>query len=180
MRLTDNDFQLFGLPQTQAQDRGAIDARWKALQAEVHPDRFTSEGVAAQRVAMQWAMRVNEGYQRLKDPLRRAAYLCELRGASVQAETNTAMPPAFLMQQMEWREALDDARDEAALEALDADALHAETAALERARQLLDETGDAPGAATQVRALMFIQRFRADIDQRLAKLEDFAGQTTRT
>ncbi|WP_163768973.1 Fe-S protein assembly co-chaperone HscB, partial [Providencia stuartii] len=77
--------------------------------AEVHPDRFASEGAAAQRVAMQWAMRVNEGYQRLKDPLKRAAYLCELRGAPVQAENNTAMPPAFLMQQMAWREALDDA-----------------------------------------------------------------------
>jgi len=89
MRLTDNDFQLFGLPETQAQVRADIDARWKALQAEVHPDRFASEGAAAQRVAMQWAMRVNEAYQRLKDPLKRAAYLCELRGASVGAENIT-------------------------------------------------------------------------------------------
>ncbi len=171
MRLTDNDFQLFGLPETQAQARADIDARWKALQAEVHPDRFAAEGAAAQRVAMQWAMRVNEAYQRLKDPLARAAYLCELRGAPVQAENNTAMPPAFLMQQMEWREALDEAGDEAALEALDEDALRAESAALEQARRLLDEAGDAPAAASQVRALMFIQRFRADIDKRLAALD---------
>lgn len=180
MRLTDNDFQLFGLPETQAQDRAAIDARWKALQAEVHPDRFAAEGAAAQRVAMQWAMRVNEGYQRLRDPLRRAAYLCELRGAPVQAENNTAMPAAFLMQQMEWREALDDANDEAALTALDDDAAQAEATALATVQRLLDEAGDAPAAASQVRTLMFIQRFRADIDQRLAKLEDFAGQTART
>ncbi|MFT7724281.1 MAG: Fe-S protein assembly co-chaperone HscB [Roseateles sp.] len=175
MRLTDNDFQLFGLPETQAQDRAAIDARWKALQAEVHPDRFAAEGAAAQRVAMQWAMRVNEGYQRLKDPLKRAAYLCELRGAPVQAENNTAMPPAFLMQQMAWREALDDANDEAALAALDDDAAQAETAALAAVQRLLDEAGDidtsAPAAASQVRALMFIQRFRADIDRRLAALD---------
>ena len=113
MRLTDNDFQLFGLPEMQAQDRAAIDARWKVLQAEVHPDRFAAEGAAAQRVAMQWAMRVNEAYQRLKDPLKRAAYLCELRGAPVQAENNTAMPADFLMQQMAWREALDEAESEA-------------------------------------------------------------------
>jgi molecular chaperone HscB len=179
MRLTDNDFQLFGLPETQAQDRAAIDARWKALQAEVHPDRFASEGAAAQRVAMQWAMRVNEAYQRLKDPLKRAAYLCELRGAPVGAENNTQMPPAFLMQQMEWREALDEASSESALEALDDDA-RAESTALARAQQLLDHDNDAPAAAAQVRALMFIQRFRADIDQRLAKLEDLAGQTART
>lgn len=171
MRLTDNDFQLFGLPETQAQVRADIDARWKLLQAEVHPDRFASEGAAAQRVAMQWAMRVNEAYQRLRNPLARAAYLCELRGAPVQAENNTAMPPAFLMQQMEWREALDEAGDEAALEALDDDAASAEAAALEQARRLLDEAGDAPAAASQVRALMFIQRFRADIDKRLAALD---------
>jgi len=171
MRLTDNDFQLFGLPETQAQVRADIDARWKALQAEVHPDRFAAEGAAAQRVAMQWAMRVNEGYQRLKDPLKRAAYLCELRGAPVQAENNTAMPTAFLMQQMEWREALDEADDEAALTALDDDAARAETAALATMQRLLDNNNDAAAAAAQVRALMFIQRFRADIDQRLAALD---------
>jgi molecular chaperone HscB len=171
MRLTDNDFQLFGLPERQAQVRADIDARWKSLLAEVHPDRFASEGAAAQRLAMQWAMRVNEGYQRLKDPLRRASYLCELRGAPVQAENNTAMPPAFLMQQMEWREALDDARDEAALTALDDEAAQAEVTALATVQCLLDDTHDAPAAASQVRALMFIQRFRADIDQRLAALD---------
>ncbi|NCT85249.1 MAG: Fe-S protein assembly co-chaperone HscB [Comamonadaceae bacterium] len=180
MRLTDNDFQLFGLPERQAQQRADIDARWKALQAQVHPDRFAAEGAAAQRVAMQWAMRVNEAYQRLRDPLARAAYLCELRGAPVQAENNTQMPAAFLMQQMEWREALDEAGDEAALEALDDDAQRAEAAALEQARRLLDEAGDAPAAASQVRALMFIQRFRADIDKRLAIQEDMAAQAVRT
>ena len=171
MRLTDNDFQLFGLPEQQAQDRADIDARWKSLQAEVHPDRFASEGVAAQRMAMQWAMRVNEGYQRLKDPLKRAAYLCELRGAPVGAETNTQMPTAFLVQQMEWREALDDADGEAALTELDDDAAQAETTALATVQRLLDDAHDAPVAASQVRALMFIQRFRADIDQRLAALD---------
>ncbi|HEV6967792.1 Fe-S protein assembly co-chaperone HscB [Roseateles sp.] len=179
MRLTDNDFQLFGLPERQALERADIDARWKALQSEVHPDRFAAEGAAAQRVAMQWAMRVNEAYQRLRDPLSRAAYLCELRGAPVGAENNTQMPAAFLMQQMTWREALDEAAGEAALEALDADAAQAEAATLEEARRLLDDAGDATAAAAQVRALMFIQRFRADIDKRLAMQEDMAGQSAR-
>jgi DnaJ-domain-containing protein 1 len=97
MNLADDDFTLFGLPQRFALDRAEVDARWRRLQAEVHPDRFAAEGAAAQRLAMQWAVRVNEAYRRLKDPLARAAYLCELRGAPIDAERNTAMPPAFLV-----------------------------------------------------------------------------------
>ena len=110
LRIDADDFELFTLTRGFAQDRAVLDARWKALQSQVHPDRFASEGAAAQRVAMQWAIRVNEAYQRLKDPLKRAAYLCELNGQAIGAENNTAMPAAFLMQQMEWRESLDEAR----------------------------------------------------------------------
>ena len=119
MRLDDDDFSLFGLPQRQAQDRAEIDARWKALQAQVHPDKFAAEGAAAQRVAMQWAVRVNEAQQRLRDPLKRAAYLCELRGAPLQANQNTRMPVHFLMEQMAWREAMDEAEGLAAVQAID-------------------------------------------------------------
>lgn len=171
MRLDDDDFSLFGLPQRQAQERADIDARWKSLQAKVHPDKFAAEGASAQRLAMQWALRVNEAHQRLRDPLRRAAYLCELRGAALQTESNTRMPAAFLMEQMEWREALDEAGDPAAVEALDADVLQRERSMLAEVQRLLDEQGDAPAAAALVRALMFIQRFRADIDKRLEALE---------
>jgi len=170
MKLTDDDFSLFDLTARQQQDRAEIDARWKSLQAQVHPDRFASEGAAAQRLAMQWAVRVNEAHKRLRDPLARAAYLCELRGAPIQAHENTAMPAAFLMEQMEWREALDDAANAAAIEAIDAQVEQRERALLEEARRLLDETGDAPTAAQRVRALMFIQRFRSDIAKRLDNL----------
>jgi len=75
--------------------RESVDARWKELQREAHPDKFAAQGDAAQRLAMQWSVRINEAYQRLKDPVKRAAYLCELHGAPVQAENNTAMPAAF-------------------------------------------------------------------------------------
>src|SRR6195952_6002265 len=118
MKLDSTDFELFDIEPRFAVDSSALDARWRVMQGEVHPDRFAVEGAAAQRVAMQWAVRVNEAYQRLKDPLKRAAYLCELNGAPIEAENNTAMPTAFLMQQMEWREALDDAGSLAQVEAL--------------------------------------------------------------
>lgn len=171
MRLDADDFALFGLPRRQRLDRARLDERWRALQAEVHPDRFAAEGAAAQRVAMQWALRLNEAHRRLKDPLQRAAYLCELAGAPVRASDNTAMPRAFLLQQMQWREALEDAADAAAVHALDAQVRQAETQAMAALEAALDEAGDAPAAAEQVRALMFVHRFRHDIERRLDALD---------
>jgi molecular chaperone HscB len=172
MNLQSNDFELFGLPAQFAQERAAVDARWKDLQREAHPDKFTAQGAAAQRVAMQWSVRINEAYQRLKDPLKRAAYLCELRGAPINAENNTAMPPAFLMQQMEWREALDDAANQADFDQLSAQLLKARRHLLQQIEALLDVQGDAAQAAQQVRALMFIERFGEDIEARVEKMDN--------
>jgi molecular chaperone HscB len=171
VKLSDDDFTLFGLPQQHALDRAELDARRRDLQSRVHPDRFASEGAAAQRLAMQWAVRVNEAYQRLKDPLSRGAYLCELRGVPIAAESNTAMPGAFLMQQMAWREALEDAPSGADVQALDDTVAAQEHTMLGRLAQLLDEQGDLHAAAAQVRALMFVARFRDDINRRLEQLD---------
>ena len=170
MNLQSDDFELFGVPQRFAQERCALDARWKELQREAHPDRFAAQGAAAQRVAMQWSVRINEAYQRLKDPLRRAAYLCELHGAPIRAEDNTAMPAEFLMQQMQWREDLEDADSAAAVDALEAQVQQARRAALERCASLIDTQRDFVAAAQQVRALMFIARFAKDIVRRQDQL----------
>ena len=169
--LASNDFVLFDVPQQFAQDRAALDARWKELQREAHPDKFAAQNAAAQRRAMQWSVRINEAYQRLKDPLKRAAYLCELGGAPVNAENNTAMPAQFLMQQMEWREALDAAGSLAEVEALQAEVMASRSDLLHKLEQLLDRQHDPAQAVGQVRALMFIERFCADMDLRLEQLE---------
>jgi molecular chaperone HscB len=89
----------------------SLDARWKDLQREAHPDKFASQGTAAQRVAMQWSVRINEAYQRLKDPCVVPPICVSSAVRHIQAENNTAMPAAFLMQQMAWREAMDEATD---------------------------------------------------------------------
>ena len=165
-----NDFDLFDLPVQFELDRVRLDERWKSLQREAHPDRFAADGAAAQRVAMQWSVRINEAYQRLKDPLRRAAYLCELRGEPVRAESNTAMPPAFLMQQMEWRESLEETAEVGALEDL-ADEVAAERKRVQQSLgQLLDGANDPLAAVGQVRSLMFIERFAEEVDAKLDKL----------
>jgi molecular chaperone HscB len=169
-----SDFELFGLPAAFELDRSQIDLQWKSLQREAHPDRFASEGAAAQRIAMQWSVRINEAYNRLKDPLKRAAYLCELNGAAVNAENNTNMPSAFLIQQMEWREALDDckalkasdAKDQALEKLLDeVDGSHAQ--ALKQIAKLIDVEHNFPAAVGQVRALMFIEKFAQEVQHQL-------------
>ena len=170
LSLQATDFELFGVPARFAQDRTVLEARWKELQREVHPDRFAAQGAAAQRVAMQWSVRINEAYQRLKDPLRRAGYLCELRGAPIDAERNTAMPRQFLQQQLEWREALEDARGEAELDAVSDQLQAARRQVLGEVERLLDEAGDPQRAAEQVRALMFIERFAHDVETRFEQL----------
>jgi molecular chaperone HscB len=170
MKLASDDFELFGVPRRFEQDRARLDERWRALQAEVHPDKFAADGAAAQRVAMQWAVRVNEAYQRLKDPLKRAAYLCELQGAPVDLHNNTTMPPQFLIQQMEWREALDEASSLAEVQAIAEDVDARRNEALAELHITLDERQDPQAATDQVRALMFVERFAEDVDQRLEAL----------
>ena len=171
MNLQSSDFELFGLAPRFEQDRAAIDARWKDLQREAHPDKFAAQGAAAQRLSMQWSVRINEAYQRLKNPLKRAAYLCELNGARINAENNTAMPASFLMQQMAWREALDDARSAAELNELDAQVMAARHEALNACKDQLDVQQDYTLAAQQVRALMFIERFANDVESRLDQMD---------
>ena len=168
--LSSSDFELFGLPEQFAQDLAAIDARWKELQREVHPDKFAGQGASAQRVAMQWSVRVNEAYRRLRDALQRAAYLCERRGAPIEAESNTSMPGEFLVQQMAWREELEQARLPEDIEQVNAELATARSETLQRIASLLDESADAAAAARQVRALMFIERFAHDVDARFDQL----------
>lgn len=170
MNLTSTDFEIFDVAPRFAIDRAALDVRWKDLQREAHPDRFAASDAQAQRQAMQWSVRINEAYQRLKDPAKRAAYLCELHGQPIRAEDNTAMPAAFLMQQMEWREALEEARDSEAVERMADEVAAARKNMLAQLQVTADEQGDYAALAQQVRALMFVERFSRDIENRLDQL----------
>src|SRR6185369_91788 len=83
---------------------------YRDLQGRVHPDRFAAATEAERRVAMQWATRANEAYRTLRDPLERARYLLRLKGFDTGEESNTSMPPDFLMHQIEWREGVAEPR----------------------------------------------------------------------
>ncbi|VXC12040.1 Co-chaperone protein HscB homolog [Burkholderia sp. 8Y] len=171
--LTDSHFDLFGLPPTFAVDPDRLDDAYRTVQAQVHPDRFAAAGDAQRRLAMQWATRANEAYQTLRDPLKRARYMLSLRGIDVGAENNTAMEPAFLMQQMEWRENIEDAaaaRNVGALETL-LDALRdEERVRFSKLAALIDSNAD-QAAGEAVRQLMFIERVAHEIGVQIERLE---------
>lgn len=105
-----NYFELFGLPVVYDLDPGELSVRYRELQRRIHPDKYAAGSDAERRVSMQLTTLVNEAYQTLKDPVRRARYLLSLGSADPRDETVTAMDPAFLMEQMELRETLSEVR----------------------------------------------------------------------
>lgn len=170
-----NHFELFGLPTRFAIDLDTLDQHYRKIQAEVHPDRFVSSSPAERLRSMQLATQANEAYQTLKRPSARARYLLQLQGVETLEESNTAMPADFLMLQMEWREAIEEAEEAKDIDALEqllqqmrkqAKSLHA---SLEAA---LDQDKDHDEAAGIVRKLSFIDKMRSDIEHSIAKLED--------
>ncbi|MDR2154102.1 MAG: Fe-S protein assembly co-chaperone HscB [Burkholderiaceae bacterium] len=171
MNLQSTDFELFDLPVRFAQDATQIDARWKTLQRQAHPDRFATQGAAAQRVAMQWSARINQARQRLSDPLARAAYLCELHGTAIDAERNTVMPPEFLTQQMMLREALQDAESTVGMLSIKRQSESLRHELLLKLERQIDIEADWPAAAQSVRALMFFDRLSHEIESKRATLE---------
>lgn len=167
-------FALFDLPRAFRIDRERLERSFLALQQQVHPDRHAHLQDADKRRSLQWATRVNEAFQALRRPLTRARYLLELGGVDAGLESNTRMSPEFLVEQMEWREAVEEAG-----EANDVDALeqlhrrlrqHAAEIESELAEQI-DDHGDLAGAAETVRRLMFLDKLDQEIDDALAALE---------
>ena len=157
-------FELFGVAEGFAIDLRALEKAYREIQSRVHPDRFAHAGDAERRASLQWTTRVNEAFQILKNPVTRAKHLLELHGVDVAFETNTAMPPEFLMQQMELRETLEEAKDAAALDALRAD-LKKDREALElQIGDAIDRKGDYAAAAGLVRKLQFLERLDSEID----------------
>ncbi len=175
MFLPPDHFQLFDLPPRFALDMVALDSAYRSVQGQVHPDRFAAGTAAENRVAMQWATQANEAYRTLKSPLKRAAYLCERAGVPIDAESNTTMPTEFLMQQLHWREALDDARagrDGVSLQALESETTAERDRLLDEIGQALDVESDPARAASLVRQLMFIEKFGTEIASALEALRD--------
>lgn len=162
-----NHFELFDLPLAFAIDGAALDRAYREVQREVHPDRFTIASDAEKRLAAQWATRANEAYKTLKSPLNRGRYLLRIHGIDTEEESNTAMPVDFLMQQMEWREAVVEARrsrDETRLAELAGRHRDDETQLFSQLAVELDTASGMAAARLTVRKLRFLEKLGEEID----------------
>jgi len=166
-------FALFSLQQAFDISRSQLDNAYLNVQREVHPDRFVNAPDSEKRLAAQWATQANEAYRTLKSPLNRGRYLLKLNGIDTEEERNTAMPIQFLMEQMEWREAVVDAkhnRDEATLNRLSNEKRASEkTLFTLLAEQLGTSTSANPNAnmlaaRETVRKLRFLEKLGEEID----------------
>ena len=169
-----NHCDLLGLPTTYAVDPSRLERGFRELQGHVHPDKFAAATEAERRVAMQWATRANEAYRTLRDPVERARYLLSLKGFDTGEESNTAMPPDFLMQQMEWREGVAEAsaaRDAAGLKALHGEIAEDRAAMLDLLARALDRESNYDAGCSLVRKLRFLDKLDAEIDEALERIE---------
>jgi molecular chaperone HscB len=168
---SDDYFRFFGLDQQFNIDLPALDQAYLAIQKEVHPDRHARGSDTEQRLAMQMATLANTAFQTIKSPIQRGLYLCQLHGVDARLETNTAMPAAFLMKQMEWRENLEDQEDDlGALETLAEEVDQAKRDTLVEIRQAIDNAKNYERAAELLRGLLFIDKFALELDDAISAL----------
>ena len=169
-----NYFEIFGLPEVFNLDLAALTERYQSIQKSVHPDKYAHASSQEQALAVKKSTLVNDAYQTLKNPLKRAQYMLELRGVELPNEQASFSDNAFLMRQMELREMLDDVRhssdpDTAVFEATQV--LDTEYQELYSAMQALlnEQTEQADKLASEhLRKLTFYHKLQVELD----KIED--------
>lgn len=169
-----NYFDLFGLEKKFSVPQENLDRAYRDIQSQIHPDKFSHAGEAEKRLSMQWATRANEAYQTLKKPLSRARYLLQLHGVDTQEETNTAMPTGFLMEQMEWREAVIEAKQECnhkSLIILNKNLISQRAELLAQLEKQIDAEKKLDAACQTTRKLRFLEKLGEEIDDAFEAIE---------
>ncbi|MEY3604518.1 MAG: hypothetical protein RIQ49_1550 [Pseudomonadota bacterium] len=174
LQLNSDSFQIFDLPRVFDLDKVLLTERFHQLMHAVHPDRHAGATEVERRQAMQWSSRINEAYRQLLKPLARAQLLCEIFAGPLDV-LKTAMPPAFLMRQMQWREDFEaiglDANRLDQVEALEAEVKLEGVQITSQFAQTSIALGQSPSveeaklAADLVRQWMFVEKFLDDIEQ---------------
>jgi molecular chaperone HscB len=162
----DDFFSFFDLKPQFRIDRQELESSYLTVQKAVHPDLHATGSESEKRISMQLATFANGAYRTLKDPISRGLYICSKNGIDPQLETNTSMPAEFLMQQMEWREKLEDARDQALkLDSLYVDVEKTYQNVLLEVEMAIDLDKNYSLAAEKLRSLLFIDKFRTELEE---------------
>ena len=163
-------FALFGLTPSFALDLNQLAVRYRELAREVHPDRFSDASDQDKRRVLEQSAAVNEAYQVLRSAPARARYLLSLQGGEVPLEV-TVQDPEFLIQQMQWREELEELH-----EAADASALTGFKQRLKAAQLALNDTFDQcwqdPAERAQAERLMRRMQFLEKLNYEVRQLEE--------
>ncbi len=169
--MTQNFFTLLNLPEAFVVDLKKLDQHYQAIQKEIHPDRFASLSDETKMESVKKTAQVNDAYQTLKSPIRRAEYLLHLYGFDINDEKYTAVPQDFLLQQMEWREELETHnKNKEALEKL------ASVVAIKKKQKIdllptyFDKKNNLPEAIKITRELNFIEKIEQHISDALIEI----------
>lgn len=173
--LASNFFELFDLPASYDVDLNQIQRRYMELQKLVHPDKFANGSDQEKRLSMQQTSWINEAQATLKDDVLRATYLLKLKGTDINLENETTMDVAFLMQQLEMRERLENIKKEAdPLDALESMSKEIKLMATDMMQGFADsyDSEKTEEAREWIRKLQFMQKAKKEINTRTAELED--------
>ncbi|MBU6460123.1 MAG: Fe-S protein assembly co-chaperone HscB [Proteobacteria bacterium] len=174
INFSSNYFELFNLPVKFRLDSNQMSEAWRNIQNMVHPDRHVQGSAQDKRIAMQWAVYVNEAFTTLRNPLDRARYLLALHGFDTKEETDTFMPEGFLMEQMIWRENIEEAISSNNINELNSllqQLYELYSAGEDRLGQFIDDKQNYIDAILEVRKLRFFQRLEKEIKDSVEQLE---------
>ncbi|WP_028023723.1 co-chaperone HscB [Enterovibrio calviensis] len=163
-----NHFELFGLSSQFELDGSSLSSQYRELQRRFHPDKFATASSQERLLAVQKAAQINDAYQTLSDPVRRAEYLLSLNGLELRDEQQTMQDPEFLMQQMELREELEDIADSDEPDVLLFD-FEQQVSTLHQSllNELIAQLNDQQwaNAAVTVRKLKFLVKLKLEIER---------------
>jgi len=166
-----NFFTLLQLPEAFDIDLETLHQNYQSIQKDIHPDRFATFDDEAKLESIKKTAQVNDAYQTLKSPIRRAEYLLQLKGINIHDEKYTAVPQDFLMQQMEWREELETHKlDKVALEKLAQDIQKNKNDMMNQLPSFFDDKNHLNDAIRVTRELNFIEKIEQHINDALIEI----------
>jgi len=166
-----NFFTLLQLPEAFVIDLETLHQNYQSIQKDIHPDRFATFDDEAKLESIRKTAQVNDAYQTLKSPIRRAEYLLQLKGINIHDEKYTAVPQDFLMQQMEWREELETYKlNKVALEKLAQDIQKNKNDMMNQLPSFFDDENHLNDAIRVTRELNFIEKIEQHINDALIEI----------